>query len=390
MSFSYDTRDIDSLLVRTTWRIFSEVDTPYTSLPDSHWDVIVVKQNQELCLLLSGTTTKVRQIVFRAGVEYVGINFKPSVYIPQAPLITLLNTTRPLVRATGQTFWLHDTPLESPDFETADIFIEKLELVTKLVKRGYRVVSFDNRDVGLSTHMTEAGPPDEAVIGKSLEADEPAPIPYTLQDMTRDAVGLLDALEIQQAHSVGISMGGAVPQLVAIDFPERVLSLTSLMVDSGNPNLPVIADSEAFAGLPPPPPAEDKAAFTNYQVQTLQILAGSEYPADEATLRAWVTRSVERSYDREALTRQQTVSFVGHLESASYRLSNLQNITAPTIVLHGTDDPLVPVASAEDIAARIPDAELRLVPGLGHDIPLALVPEFVDAIISAAERAVPN
>jgi hypothetical protein len=127
MSFSYDTKDIDSPLVRTTWRIFSAVDTPYTSLPDSHWDVIVVRQNQESCLLLSGTTTKVRQIVFRAGVEYIGINFKPSVFLPQAPLATLLNTTRPLVRATGQTFWLHDTTLEPPDFETADLFVEKLK-----------------------------------------------------------------------------------------------------------------------------------------------------------------------------------------------------------------------------------------------------------------------
>jgi pimeloyl-ACP methyl ester carboxylesterase len=262
-----------------------------------------------------------------------------------------------------------------------------LELVTELVKRGYRVVRFDNRDVGLSKHMTEAGLPDAEAIGKALEAGEPAPIPYTLQDMARDAVGLLDALEIQQAHIVGISMGGAIAQLVAIDFPERVLSLTSLMADSGNPELPAIADPEAFATLPPPPPAEDKAAFVDYQVQTLQILAGSDYPTDEATLRDLVTRSVERSYDGDALTRQQAVSFVGHLESASYRLNNLQNITVPTVVLQGTDDPLVPVASAEDIAARVLNAELRLISGLGHDIPLALVPKFADAITSAAERA---
>jgi pimeloyl-ACP methyl ester carboxylesterase len=151
------------------------------------------------------------------------------------------------------------------------------------------------------------------------------------QDMAQDAVGLLDALGIQQAHIVGISMGRAIAQLVAI--------------------------------------------------------AGSNYTTDEVTLRKRAERDFERGYDPDGLTRQQTVSLIGHLDSARYRLSNLEKIEVPTVVLQGTDDPIVPVASAEDIAVRVPDAELRIVPGMGHYIPVVLVPMFADAITAAATGA---
>ena len=262
-----------------------------------------------------------------------------------------------------------------------------IELVEALVQRGYRVVRFDNRDIGLSTKLTAAGLPDAEAIGKALEAGEPAPVPYTLQDMAADAIGLLDALEIQQAHIVGISMGGAIAQFIAIDYPERTLSLTVLAADSGNPDLPVIADPEAFAGVPMPPTTVDQAAFIDWQVKTWQALAGADYPTDEAILLDWAKRDFARGFEPAGLTRQQTVSLVGHFESASYRLNNLEKITAPTVVLQGEDDPLVPVASAEDIAARVPGAELRLIPGLGHDIPAELVTTFADAITAAAKRS---
>lgn len=262
-----------------------------------------------------------------------------------------------------------------------------VELVEALVQRGYRVVRFDNRDIGLSTKFTDAGWPDAEAIGEALEAGEPAPVPYTLQDMAKDAIGVLDALGIQQAHLVGVSMGGAIAQLIAIDYPERTLSLTSIMADSGNPTLPVLAKPEAFVEVPPQPSTVDREAFIEWQVATWQALAGSGYSTDEATLREWAVRNFERNFDPAGLTRQQTVSFVGHFESSGYRLNNLENIEVPTVVLHGTDDPLVPVASAEDIAARVPGADLRIVPGLGHDIPVALVPEVVDAITTAAARA---
>lgn len=283
----------------------------------------------------------------------------------------------------------------SPDNETI-LFIAgsgmqlvgwPIELVEELVRRGYHVVRFDNRDIGLSTKFTEAGLPDEEAIAQALEAGEPVPMPYTLRDMAADAVGLLDALGIEQAHLVGASMGGAIAQLVAIDYPDRVLSLTSLMADSGNPELPVLAKPEAFEGVPPQPTTADKDAFIAWQVATWQVLYGPTYPTDEATLLEWAERDYARDFDPEALIRQQTVSFLGHIDSAEYRLNNLENIEVPTVVVQGTEDPIVPVESAEDIAARVPNAELRIIPGMGHAMPVELMPEFVDAITSAAERA---
>jgi pimeloyl-ACP methyl ester carboxylesterase len=186
---------------------------------------------------------------------------------------------------------------------------------------------------------------------------------------------------------VGVSMGGAIAQLIAIDYPERTLSLTSLMADSGNPELPVIAKPEAFEGVPPQPTTVDEAAFIAWQVKTWQVLTGPQYPPDEATLQAWAQRNFARGFDPAGLTRHQTVSLVSHIETASYRLNNLQNIEVPTVVVQGTEDPLVPVASAEDIAARVPDADLRIIPGLGHSIPVELVPLVADAITDAAARA---
>lgn len=263
-----------------------------------------------------------------------------------------------------------------------------LELVDRLVSRGFRVVRFDNRDVGLSTTFDAAGYPDSDAIARALEAGTPAPIPYTLQDMARDAVGLLDALGVQRAHIVGISMGGAIAQLVAIDHPEHVLSLTLMMADSGDPALPPIAKPEVFADIPPPPAEGDRAGFIEYDLLIRQAQASPGYPTDPQRLRSQVERDIARSYEPDGLTRQATVSLVGHIESADYRRSNLKQITAPTVVLHGTDDPVVAVDSARQIAAQVPLAELRIIEGLGHDIPLVLVDQFADAIAAAAARTV--
>ncbi len=262
-----------------------------------------------------------------------------------------------------------------------------IELIEGLTERGYRVVRFDNRDIGLSTHFTEAGLPDAAAVTRALEAGEQPPLPYTLREMAADAAGLLDALGIERAHIVGMSMGGAIAQYLAIDHPERVRSLTSVMADSGNPALPVIARPEAFADVPPMPPAEDRQAFIEYQVKSWMALASPANPADEAAVREMVQRDVDRAYDPAGLVRQQTVTLVDRFAPGANRLSSLSAIAAPTVVLHGEDDPLVPVDAAREIAERVPGAELRIIPGLGHDIPPALVPAFVDAIDAAATRA---
>lgn len=261
-----------------------------------------------------------------------------------------------------------------------------IELVTALVERGYRVVRFDNRDLGLSTKLTEAGLPDPAAVSQALQEGKPAPIPYALRDMAEDAVGLLDALNIEQAHLVGASMGGAIAHWVAIDHPDRVLSLTTIAADSGNPQLPAVAKPEAFAGLPPQPTTVDREAFIHWQVETAQILAGSAYPTDEAILRAWAERDFDRGFDPDGLVRQQTAILVDHFSPSAERLNKLEEIKAPTVIVQGTEDPLVPMSSAEDLAERIPNAELRVINGLGHFIPTPLVPDIVDAILAAAGR----
>jgi pimeloyl-ACP methyl ester carboxylesterase len=259
-----------------------------------------------------------------------------------------------------------------------------LELVAELVDRGYHVIRYDNRDVGLSTHFDDAGLPDWEAISAALEAGEPVPLPYTIEDMAQDAVALLDALGIEKAHLVGASMGGSIAQLVAADYPERTLSLTSIMADSGNPALPLMGDPEALESIPPRPPADDLDAYIEYRVKVLQALGSPGYPTEEQTLREWVVRDVERAYDQAGEMRHEAVSLIAHYGD---RLTKLKTIQAPTVVVHGTDDPLVPLVSGEDTAANIPNAELRVIPGLGHDIPAELVPEFADAITAAASRA---
>jgi pimeloyl-ACP methyl ester carboxylesterase len=260
------------------------------------------------------------------------------------------------------------------------------ELIDGLVQSGYRVIIFDNRDVGLSTKFTSAGYPDSVAITKALQEGMPAPIPYTLGDMANDTVGLLDALKIQKAHIVGVSMGGNIAQLVAIDHPTRTLSLTLMAADSGNPALADFAPLEGFVEVGTPPPEGDINGFIEYQVNISKALGSPGYPTDEKTLRESWVRDVQRSYEPAGLTRQATVSLIGSLEG-DYRYSNLQTIQVPTVVIQGTDDPLIPVESGQDLAANIQGADLFIIPGLGHDMPIELVPSFIDAILTAVTRA---
>jgi pimeloyl-ACP methyl ester carboxylesterase len=204
--------------------------------------------------------------------------------------------------------------------------------------------------------------------------------------MANDTVGLLDALNIQKAHIVGVSMGGNIAQFVAIDHPTHVLSLTLFASDSGNPALADVAGHEVFAEVGAAPSEGDINGFVEYQVNIAKALGSPGYPTDEETLRESWVRDVQRSYDPTALTRQATVSLVGSLD-ADYRYSNLKSIKVPTVVLQGTDDPLIPIESGQDLTANIQGADLFIIPGLGHDMPMLLVPSFIDAIIMAATRA---
>jgi len=252
------------------------------------------------------------------------------------------------------------------------------------VKRGYRVIRFDSRDVGLSTRFDDAGIPDFAAVVAAAEAGKPAPLPYTLYDMARDAVGLLDALGIKKAHIAGPSMGGMIGQIIAAEHPERTLSLTSIMAGSGKPGLPDYAKPEVLAKIPPPAPVGDKQAYIEQRIKVLQLIGSPRAPIDETILREWVTRDVERSYYPAGEARHAAASLHAAYED---RRPKLKTIKVPTVVVHGEDDPIIAVEAGRDVAANIPGAEFRLLPGLGHVFPPALDKDIADAITAAASRA---
>lgn len=262
------------------------------------------------------------------------------------------------------------------------------QLIDGLVDSGFWVVRLDNRDVGLSTVHEDAGVPSQEEIEGALAAGE-YPLPYDMRDLGRDVLGLLDALDVPAAHLVGVSMGGTIAVWAALEAPERVLSLTLVGTASGNPEQPILAEPEAFAEVPPPPPADaGYEAFEAYWVALGRALAGEAYPPDEGAARASARRYYERWYDEAAVLRQQTAVAVDFFVHGLERFQRLPEVAVPTVVVHGDDDPLVPVSSGIELAESIPGAELRLVPGLGHDIPDAVVPQLLDAVLAATGRAV--
>jgi pimeloyl-ACP methyl ester carboxylesterase len=256
------------------------------------------------------------------------------------------------------------------------------ELIAALVGAGHRVIAFDNRDIGLSTKLDAAGAPNMGEVIAAVTQGRTAPVAYTLDDMAADAAGLLQALGIERAHIVGASMGGMIAQLVAADFPERTASLTSIMSSTGNPGLPR-ATPEAMARLntPAPNPNDNLDAFLDHSVAGAKVMAGS-YPVNETLVRANALSDFRRSYYPVGFSRQ----YAGVMASPDRR-PKLKTITAPTVVIHGDADPLVPVEGGRDTAENIPGAELIIIPGAGHEIPLPVLGVFVDGILSAVARS---
>src|SRR5262245_47065443 len=267
---------------------------------------------------------------------------------------------------------------------SAQLTLWPVDLCEELVKRGYRVIRFDNRDIGLSTHFDAAGPPDFAAVVAAAQAGKPAPLPYTLYDMAKDAVDLLDALGIKKAHVAGPSMGGMIGQIIAAEHPERTLSLTSIMAGSGKPVVPDYAKPEVLAKIPPPAPVGDRQAYIEQRIKVFQLIGSPRAPIDATILREWVTRDVERSYYPAGEARQAAAALHASYED---RRPKLKTIKVPTVVVHGEDDPIIPVEASRDVAANIPGAEFRLLPGLGHIFPPAMVKDVADAITAAASRA---
>lgn len=253
--------------------------------------------------------------------------------------------------------------------------------VDKLAAKGLKVIRFDNRDVGLSTKVD--GTPDFPALFKALAEGAKPDVPYLLDDMARDAVGLLDALGIERAHIVGASLGGMVAQLVAADHPERTLSLTSIMSTTGNRALPP-AKPEAMAVLNDrgPDPLLDFEGFLEHSVKGAVAIGSPGYPPDPEETKLRVRNDFNRSYSPAGYQRQYAAA-----AASPDRRPKLATIKAPTVVIHGADDPLVPLSGGQDTADNIPGAELVVVPGMGHDFPPPLFDTVVDGIMKAVDRA---
>jgi pimeloyl-ACP methyl ester carboxylesterase len=245
-----------------------------------------------------------------------------------------------------------------------------------LVREGFYVVRFDNRDVGLSSKI-EGGPQPD--LAKAMAGDH-STASYTLWDMADDAVGLLDHLGIERAHIVGASMGGMIVQCMAIRHPDRVRSMTSIMSTTGNPEVGQ-PQPEAMAALLAPPPPTREAAIAQ-GLSTWKAIASPAYPPDEAELRARIASDYDRCFYPIGIARQ----LVAILATGD-RTEALRRIRVPTLVIHGEADPLVTLSGGEATSAAVPGAKLVTFPGMGHDMPPALWPQFVAAIAGLAREA---
>ena len=251
-----------------------------------------------------------------------------------------------------------------------------------LANQGFRVIRFDNRDAGLSTHFDSASMPDLAAIADAVSRGETPNVPYTLFDMVNDAVRLLDSLMIKRAHVVGRSMGGMIAQLVASEHPERVLSLVSIMSSTGNRNLPQARPAVMAAMTSPAPhPIKDARGYLAQCVAFSQVIAGRGYPFDESAQREQALAEVKRAYNPSGFWRHiAAIAATGDLRS------RLAKISAPTLVIHGSDDPLVSPEAGKDTAANIGGAELLIVEGMGHDFPPSLFGFVAGAIADNARH----
>jgi pimeloyl-ACP methyl ester carboxylesterase len=254
------------------------------------------------------------------------------------------------------------------------------EFCEGLARAGYHVIRFDNRDVGLSTRLGHVGKPKLMRAGLLSMLRLPVRAPYTLNDMAEDAIGLLDALKIKTAHVVGISMGGMIGQILAAKHGARVRSLVSIMSSSGNPRLPG-PSLKLKLRMVKRPQQLDRESLIQHSMQTWRLIGSPAYPAEPAVLRGKVERAFDRATYPQGLARQ-TLAIL----ASGSRVPLLRRIHAPTLIIHGDQDPLVPVAAAHDLARHIPGAQLEIIPGMGHDLPVELLPHLQRLILRHLKR----
>jgi pimeloyl-ACP methyl ester carboxylesterase len=244
-----------------------------------------------------------------------------------------------------------------------------------LAERGFHVIRFDNRDAGLSTKI-------EAPVPNVMRAMAGFPIrtPYLLNDMADDSFGLLDLLGIERAHVVGVSMGGMIAQTMAIQRPERVLSLGSMLSTTGDRRVgtPKLRVWSILMRRAP----HDRDAYIEYFVRVFRMIGSRDYPVDEERVRKQAGLTYDRNHDAAGTARQ-----LGAILASGSRTAALRKLDVPTVVIHGTNDPLVPFRAGVATAKAIPGAELVALPGMGHDLPRELWPRITDAVVRNADRA---
>jgi len=248
--------------------------------------------------------------------------------------------------------------------------------VSELLERGFRVIRFDNRDAGLST-KTDGPPPDVMAMYAAFAAGQPIEAPYTLSLLAADAVGLLDALDIPAAHIVGASMGGMIVQTIAIEHPDRVLSLTSIMSTTGHTEVGQ-PDAEAMMALLSPVP-EGRDAAIAASINTSRIIAGDLYDAEES--RQLATESYDRCFHPAG-----TMFQIAAIAASGDRTEGLQQLDVPTLVIHGRQDPLVTLSGGTATAEAVPGAELVVFGLMGHDMPTLYWSQMADSIFNIAAR----
>jgi pimeloyl-ACP methyl ester carboxylesterase len=254
------------------------------------------------------------------------------------------------------------------------------ELCALLAARGHRVIRFDNRDVGLSTKLADRGAPNVIAAFAAAARGGTVESAYTLRDMAADTAGLLDALGIASAHVVGASLGGMIAQTLALEHPARVRSLTSIMSTPGDRDLPGATPPAAVALLTPVP--ADREGNVARALQVFRAIGSPGFPFDEARVRERAARAYDRCFHPAGSARQLVA-----ILAADGRREALRTLRVPTLVIHGADDPLVPLACGVDTAEAIPGAERLIIEGMGHDLPRAVWPRIVDAIAELTARA---
>jgi pimeloyl-ACP methyl ester carboxylesterase len=257
------------------------------------------------------------------------------------------------------------------------------EFCESLAARGHYVIRFDNRDVGLSTKLDGVKAPGRFRYVLHGLTGLPLGAPYSLEDMAADAAGVLEALGIDAAHVVGASMGGMIAQIMTVRHPERVRTLTSIMSTSGAPGLPRARDEIMQHIFVNRPDTGDKDMMLEHMLKSMHLISSPAYPRGDREWRELLGEILDRSFYPAGFRRQ-----LAAIVADGSRVDRLRTITKPTLVIHGSEDPLIPVECGVDTASHIDGARLEIIEGMGHDLPPPLIGRLTDLIADHARSPV--